>query len=252
MRNIYPLNRDYGSERINKMQKNNTVSASTNDGQQKVKLINNSRIANIRRKVQGAVSRLERLELELYEIRAILKRGYIEKTDPKNGITQIPLKPFERDTYRNRRVVIEQQIAIANRDYLINNREYKQTLMNNIKANGLKLKKAKEENRIRRNSKMLLNQVFEAINQQAKNGGKEKFDVLKNLAEQDDVKGFRKAFDEFVPEFNKELYTTSSGVIEVKTEIIHGLMDQLAGRSSTPFVTTPEPMNVEVVKQEVK
>jgi hypothetical protein len=214
---------------------NNTQSK---DDKEKLKLINRSRIAEIRRQLKGAEKRTERLELELSEIRSILKRGYIEKTNKKGVVTQIPLKPFERDTYRNKRVIIEQQLALAKRDYLVSNRVYKQAINNNFRANKLKLNAAKKDNGIRRNTKKLFEQTLELVKQQATNGGESKFRVLQSLAEIGDVKGFRKAFDEIGPELNKELHITVSGVSEVKTEILHGLMDELASKGSNPSDVT--------------
>ena len=217
-----------------------------NTNASKLKLVNSSRIADIRRKIQGAAKRIERLENELNNIRSILKRGYIEKTDSNNDVSQITLKPFERDTYRNNRVMVEQQLALAKRDYLTFNRAYKQAITNNFRVNRVKLKTAKKDNGIRRNSKTLFKKMLNTIEHQAKNGGKEKFNILKNFAEIEDVKGFRKAFDEFGPELDNDFYITSSGVSEVKTEIIHGLMEELAGRNTGPIPITSEPLETEV------
>jgi hypothetical protein len=215
------------------MQKNNNdIGASANDGKEQPKLINRSRIAKIRRQLKGAETRVERLKQELNDTRAVLKRGYIEKTNSKGVVTQIPLKPFERDTYRNKRVMIEQEFAVAQRDYLVADRAYKQAISNNFRTNRLKLKSAKKEIGIRRMSKKLLNKTLELVKKQANAGDGGKFRVLQSLAEASDVKGFRKAFDEFGPELNKELYYTVSGVNEVKTEILHELMEELAKKKA--------------------
>jgi hypothetical protein len=222
-----------------------TKSSPSNGGQEKLKLIDRSKVAEIQRLLKGAGTRIERLERELNDIRSILKRGYAEKTGAKGAITQIPLKAFERETYRNKRVMIEQELALAKRDYLVSNRAYKKAISNNFRANKLKLKAAKKDNGIRRISKTLFKKMLNIIELQAKNGGKEKFNILKSLSDIGDVKGFRKAFDELGPELDNDLYITSSGVSEVKTEIIHGLMEELASRNTGPIPITFEPLQTE-------
>jgi len=85
------------------------------EGNETTRLVNRTRLAVLRRRVQGALQRIDRLLRELAEIRSIIRRRFIEKTVEKGLTVQIQLRPFEVKTYRNRRTEIEQQLTIARR-----------------------------------------------------------------------------------------------------------------------------------------
>ena len=85
-----------------------------------------------------------------------------------------------------------------------------------------------EENRLVRESKKLLKETKEIFRDHGSNGGAKELSVLTSLALGGDVKGFRTAFDEMLEKFDLSHYTLISGVCNVKTEIIHGVMDELA------------------------
>ena len=86
----------------------------------------------------------------------------------------------------------------------------------------------REENRIRREARALLRKAKDILSHEGKNGGAKDLELLTTLAVKEDVRGFRSAFDNCFERFSPELYTTISGISQVKTEIIHTIMDELA------------------------
>jgi hypothetical protein len=200
----------------------------SNDRQETKRLINRKRVANIRRRVQGALQRIDRLVDELYEVRSIVRRRFVERTDTSNNTIQIRLRPFEVATYRNKRAEIEQELTLARRDHMIADKEYRDAINNNYQVNTDKLRAEKKENSLRRKSKNLLTETVELIKDLAQKGGSEEVEAIRTLAKSGDVKGVRAKCNELLSGFAPEHHATISGVQEVKTEIIHGLMEELA------------------------
>jgi hypothetical protein len=130
--------------------------------------------------------------------------------------------------YRLKRTGIEEQQAIASGDYLQGKRAYRKAVEQNIQVARKSVKMVREENRIRREARALLRKAKDILSHEGKNGGAKDLELLTTLAVQEDVRGFRSAFDNCFERFSPELYTTISGISQVKTEIIHTIMDELA------------------------
>jgi hypothetical protein len=200
------------------------------------KLINKRRVAEIRRSVIGAQQRINRLEKEISTTRSILRRRFIEipLTDGNREFKR--LQPFAIAAYRNNKWVIEYELAIARRDFIMNNRSYKEMIIHNLKLNRDRVKKAKSENNIRRQTNNLFQKTLKVLQHERANGGAEKVQRLVDLAKSGNVKEFRTAFDEYGPDFDSKLYYTVSGIQNVKTEILHELMDVIP---STEGISMP-------------
>ena len=187
------------------------------------------KVAQLKWAMDGAEKRMLRLKTELLECRAIMRRKYIERQDAKgNATTQLQLNPAQIEGYRLKRTGIEEQLAIASGDYLQWKRAYRKAVEQNIQVARKSVKMVREENRVRRDAKALLRKTKAILEKKGKNGGARELELLTTLAVNDDVKGFRSAFDDCVEKFDPSHYVIISGLSSVKTEIIHALMDEFA------------------------
>ena len=208
---------------------NGGESKNKTNGQDTVRRIPARKVAQLKWAMDGAEKRMLRLRTEHLECRAIMRRKYVERENGKGkGITQLQLNPAQIEGYRLKRTGIEEQLAIASGDYLQWKRAYRKAVVQNIQVGRKSVKMVLEENRIRRDAKALLKKTKAILEKEGKNGGAVEIELLTTLAVNDDVKGFRSAFDEFVEKFDPSHYVTISGISEVKTDIIHALMDEFA------------------------
>jgi hypothetical protein len=214
------------------MKSNDAIHTGSNQQQSKgkeetIRLIPAMKIANLKRKMDGAETRVHRLENELVDIRAIIRRKYVEK-DQKDSERKlhIELTPAQIEGFRLQRTMIEGRLAEARgelRDVVIEYRvAVQQNLLRNRKVNSdirLRNKTVREAGKLKR-------KTVEILKKHGANGGAKDVAELKSMALVGDVKGFRKAFDEKVQVWDQEHYATVSGVSTVKTEIIRELMEQ--------------------------
>ncbi|MCX6133025.1 MAG: hypothetical protein NTU47_04335 [Ignavibacteriales bacterium] len=212
----------------------NTINDSDTDKTVVVRSIPARKVAQLKLAMDGAERRMLRLKTELLECRAIIRRKYVERQDSKgNATTQLQLNPAQVEGYRLKRTGIEEQLAIASGDYLQWKRAYRKAVEQNIQVARKSVKMVREENRLRRDARALLRKTKAILEKEGRNGGALELDLLTTLAVNDDVKGFRSAFDEFVEKFDPSHYVTISGISSVKTEIIHALMDEFsAGKAN--------------------
>lgn len=187
------------------------------------------RVAALRRRMDGAEKRKIRLETELTECRATIRRKYTERTD-KHGdlIEQVPLTAPHVAGLRLKRIGIERELAVAKGDYLISKREYRKAVQHNIEVGRKSVKFVREENRIRREANKLLRRTRVALEKHSAHGGAEEMKRLQEIAASGEVKEFRRAFDDLLHRLDPDHHNTISWVSQVKTEIVHALMEHLA------------------------
>jgi hypothetical protein len=193
------------------------------------RLVQPMKIAQLKRAMDGAEQRMLRLETELVECRAIIRRKYTDVLDDKEEIVgRNQLSPEQVFGFKLKRTQTEKELALAKRDYFRNRKAYRHAVTNNFQVERKAVKLIHDENRIMRESKKLLRVTSEIIKKHGSNGGAKEMSVLISLALEGDVKAFRSAFDETMEQFDPSHYTLISGVNNVKTEIIHGVMEELA------------------------
>ena len=200
-----------------------------NNKEEQLRRIPPSKITQLKRAMDGAEQRMLRLKTELLECRAIIRRKYVERQESKgSGSTQVQLNPAQVEGYRLKRTEIEGQLAIASGDYLQSKRAYRKAVEQNIQVVRKSVRMVREENRVRREANKLLNQTKAALEKHGKSGGAEEMKRLQDLALADDVREFRKSFDELLHRLDPAHHEVISGVSQVKTEIVHAIMEQLA------------------------
>jgi len=201
----------------------------TNNNVVKLRRIPTRKIAQLKRKMDGAEKRMTRLESELSDTRAIIRRKYSELKDEKGKVVgHKQLSPAQIKAYRLMRSQIDQALAIAKGDYFEARRAYEEAAGRNIAAVLKTTSEVKRENKTRREAKALLKKTKAILKEKGKNGGAKKLQLLTTLALADNIEGFRETFDESMEEFDPSHYITISGVSSVKTEIIHDIMDEMA------------------------
>jgi hypothetical protein len=201
-----------------------------NQDEKSYRLIPATTVAELKRTMDGAETRKLRLKAERDACRAIISRKYADKFDDKkkNVIGQIKLNPAQLYGLKLKRMQLEKDLATAKGDFYRAQKAYRSAVSKNMQVERKTVKLIRTDNRLRRESKKLLKKTGEILEQHGSNGGANEMDVLTSLALEGDVKGFRLAFDEAVARFDLSHFTLISGVSDVKTEIIHGMMDQLA------------------------
>jgi hypothetical protein len=187
------------------------------------------KVATLKRQMDGAEKRIIRLKTELAETNAIIRRKYLDRFDDKGNVAgKAHLGSAQVEGLRLKRVELENSLAIAKGECFRSQREYRNAVAQNIQVERKSVKIVREENRIRRESKKLLKKTVEILKQHGQNGGVAKLQALQTLSLANDVKAFRDEFDSAIKEFDPAHYVTISGVSNVKTEIIYGVMDELA------------------------
>jgi hypothetical protein len=195
----------------------------------KLRKIPATKIAALRREMDGAERRVLRLGTELLELRAIIRRKYLDRLDENDQIVgRIQLSPPQVDGLRLKRTEVERDLAVAKGDSLRAKREYRKFVLHNIQVGRKSVALVRNENRIRRDSSKLLKMTIASIKEHGKNGGTAMVESLTSLALAGDVTAFRSQFEEALSNFDRKHYDTISGVRSVKTEIIHSVMDILA------------------------
>jgi hypothetical protein len=237
---------------VKSMETNNSTlnGAVSNDNQDDTnRRVSSTKVARLKQVMNGAEKRMIRLTSELLEYRAIIRRKYTDVFNAQGEVVgRNLLHPEQVLGYKLQRTQIETDLAVSKGDFLKARREYRKALTNNIQIERKSGKLIREENRIRRESSKSLRLVKETLKQHGQNGGAKDLALLTSLAIADDVKGFRVAFDESVGRFEPALYTVISGVSQVKTEIIHSVMEELADENRkdqpiTSLTSAVEPSN---------
>jgi hypothetical protein len=129
----------------------------TNNNVVKLRRIPTRKIAQLKRKMDGAEKRMTRLESELSDTRAIIRRKYSELKDEKGKVVgHKQLSPAQIKAYRLMRSQIDQALAIAKGDYFEARRAYEEAAGRNIAAVLKTTSEVKRENKTRREAKALL------------------------------------------------------------------------------------------------
>jgi hypothetical protein len=217
----------------------NATANNRQNGEVNLRAVPAMKIANLKRKMDGAETRVHRLENELVDVRAIIRRKYVEKEQKDSeSKLHIELSPAQIEGFRLQRTIIEGRLAEARgelRDVVVEYREaVRQNLLRNRKLNS----ETRTRNKTVREAGKLKRKTIEILKQHGANGGAKDVAELKALAETGDIKNFRRVFDEKVKDWAPEHYITISGVSMVKTEIVHELMEQLTSEPvSTGTIT---------------
>lgn len=205
------------------------TSGAAEKGEETLRRVPAKTIGLLKRQMDGAEKRMIRLQAELSETRAKIRRKYTDVFDANENIIGRNMLSSEGVYgYRLKRTQIEKELAVVKGEFFQLRKAYRSAVSHNFKIERKTVKLIRKENKIRRESAKSLKLVKETLKTHGKNGGAKDLQLLTSLALEDDVKGFRAAFDESVGRFEPKLYTTISGVSQVKTEIIHAVMQDLA------------------------
>lgn len=214
---------------------------SNNQDGKTYRLIPLMKVAQQRRAMDGAERRMLRLETELVECRAIIRRKYTDVLDKNEEVVgHNRLSSEQVFGFRLKRTQIEKELALAKRDYFRTRKSYRSSVTNNFQVERKAVKLILEESRLRRESQKLLRDTVEILEQHGNNGGAKEMEVLTSLALKGDIKAFRSAFDQTVARFDPSHFKMISGVSNVKTEIIHGVMELLAEEATKKDVSPDE------------
>jgi len=198
-----------------------------------------TKIANLKRKMDGAERRVHRLETELVEIRSIIRRKYLVIAGGDGAPDQQDqLGAAQIAGYRLKRTEVEGQLIEAQGDYVIARRAYEEAVKRNTVLSRRQNHEMRKQNRAVREAKKLLRDTKSLLEKHGSNGGEKDVVELKSLAKAGDITGFRKVFDEKVRVWDEEHYATVSGVSTVKTEIIRELMEQFKSDSGSSGTIT--------------
>jgi hypothetical protein len=216
-----------------------TPSAPANGGYSKnqdgktFRLFSATKIAKLKRAMDGAERRMLRLETELVECRAIIRRKYTDVLDEKDEVVGRNLLSSEQVFgFKLKRTQIEKDLALAKRDFFTGRKTYRSAVTNNFQVERKTVKLIREENKIMRESKKFTRLTIEILKKRGSNGGSKEFKTLTDLAVAGDVKAFRNGFEVTMEQFDSSHHTLISGVCSVKTEIIHGVMEELANMAA--------------------
>ena len=203
-----------------------------------IRLIPAMKIANLKRKMDGAETRVHRLENELVDVRAIIRRKYVVK-DQKDSESKlhIELSPAQIEGFRLQRTIIEGRLAEARGELSEAVREYREAVRQNLLRSRKTNSDIRQRNRTVREASKLLRKTVEILKEKGSNGGSKEMAALRSLAQTGDIRGFRMLFDEKVKDWAPEHYVTISGVSTVKTEILHELMEQLKPEPTSGTIT---------------
>jgi hypothetical protein len=185
-----------------------------------------TKIARLKMAVDGARKRIKGCKAMLNENCNYIRRKSKINRDARGETTYIPLSSDDVAGLRLKQLKIEEALETAKGDYRAAQKEYRAAVAHNTKLARKTIKYIRVENRTRRESGKLLKQTKALIEKIRNSGGTDTVTTLTGFAVAGDTRGFRETFDKAVEGFDPALYTTISGVSNVKTEIIHDLMDE--------------------------
>ena len=149
-----------------------TNGSKNTDQDENLRRFSATKVAKLKRKMDGAEKRMLRLFTERTECRAIIRRKYTDAFDAEGVIIgRNILYPEQVMGFKLKLVQIEKDLAIAKGDFLKDRREYRSALTNNIQIERKSVKLIREENRIQRESKKLLRQTKQILKEHGNNGG---------------------------------------------------------------------------------
>ena len=189
------------------------------------------KIGLMRRQMDGAEKRMLSLENRLKVCRSIIRRKIKDHKEKDGKVTHVRLTPTQVRGCRLERIQIERDLAVAKGDYMMARRAYRDAVSRNFQVEMDAVKIINEENRIRREATKLMKITRSALELHGNNGGAAEYKRLMTLALDDDVMGFRKAFDEILRQLDGAHFEKISTISQVKTEIIHSIMDQMVDKA---------------------
>jgi hypothetical protein len=201
-----------------------------------------TKVAQLKRTMDGAEKRMIRLQAELAETRAIIRRKYSDVLDGKGNVIGRDMLSSEHIYgLRLKRTQVEKDLALTKGDFLKARRAYRSAVSNNFQIERKSVQLIREENKIVRESKIILARTKHILREQGKNGGKQEYELLQALAYRDDIKAFRIAFDRVMLGYAPDHHKTLDGVSTVKTEVIHSIMEEMASevRKNIQSQTSP-------------
>lgn len=202
-----------------------------------------TKIANLKRKMKGAHRRVIRFGKEIEKMRGDISRKYfIKKDDDGLNEEHIPISPSEIVGLRDKRIMVEGELAEAKGELYVAEQAYRAATTRNLTLRRKANSKIRKANRTRREAGKLMRKTLGILQDHGANGGAKDVAELKSLAKTGDISGFRKVFDEKVREWAPEHYVTISGVSTVKTEILKEVMEQF--KTDPPTTGTISDLNV--------
>lgn len=205
------------------------ASGAAENDEETLRLVPATKIGLLKRQMDGAETRMIRLQAELSETRAKIRRKYQDEVDDNNVVVgRLTFSPEHIYGLRLKRVQIEKDLAEVKGEFLKYRRAYRRAVSHNFQIERKSVKAIREENRIVRESRKLLKKTKAVLNEHGSNGGAAQYAMLQNLALADDVRAFRDGFDQVMRTFDPAHHTMISGVSQVKTEIIHSIMEEMA------------------------
>lgn len=208
-------------------ERNANTQQKQNDNDAQIRPIPATKIANLKRKMKGAHSRVLRCSKEMQNLRDDINRKYfIRKAEDGSNEQHIPISSSEIGGLREKRTMIEGELAKAKGDFFVADKEYRSATSHNVAWRKKANRRVWKVNRTRREARKLMRITIEILKGHGANGGAKDVAELRALALAGDVKGFRKVFDEKVSVWAPDHFDTISGVSTVKTEIIRELMEQ--------------------------
>jgi prolyl oligopeptidase PreP (S9A serine peptidase family) len=246
------------NNRSNKMKSNTSTSTSTlangglpiNHEENSPRLISAKRVAQLKRTMDGAKRRKDRLKKELVVCRAIISRKYTDRLDEKGNVEgRNQLTSEQVFGFKLKRTQIEMDLAMSRRDYFVACKEYLSAVTVNLRSERMSLKAILHDNRIIIQSKKLLQVTVEILKKHGSNGGAIEVKQLTDLALSGDMKVFRNGFLETIKKFDPAHYVNISGVCTVETKIVHAMMDELVEFASKAEVAPNAEFSLDVVSQ---
>ena len=216
-------------------------SAGPTDGQttnsDALKPVRRSDLTQLRRQMNVARRRVDRLEKQLSDLTVILQRKSVQlPKEKKDDATKYrSLDAAELAGYRGKELEMKQELAEAKRDHKLYRRDFRSASRRNNKVMKAALSDFHKQSRLEDSVPRFIEESV-AIIGKIKESAPDSYRVIVAPALAGEQKNFRVTFDETLKASDSALHETISVIGTVKTKVIRGVMKRIA-KIESPEVT---------------